>query len=160
MRRRPFAFSLLSFVLCLLAAGCEVGTTESGAMQQARMAQRAAISREPQGDYFIGRRYYNSYYKFWGYVRRPGQPWKESKLVMLNEKKKLAPDREINQLGVDDNCEYKLWGRYTGETVYEPASNTMYPEFELSRYELIDRNPISIFPPGSRLQTTEIVKPD
>ncbi len=159
--RRLFALSFLSVVLCLLSTGCEVGVTESAAMQQARMAQRAAILREPQGaEYFIGRRYYNSYYKFWGFVRRPGQPWKDAKLVMLNEKKKLAPDREVNQLGVDDNCEYKVWGRFTGETVYEPASNTMYPEFELQRYELIDRNPVSIFPPGSRMQTTEIVKPD
>ena len=73
--RRPFFFSFLSFILCLLVVGCEVGTGESAAMQQSRMQARAAISREPQGEYFIGRRYYNSYYKFWGYVRRPGQPW-------------------------------------------------------------------------------------
>ncbi len=157
---RQSVFSLLSFAFCLLLAGCEMGTGESAAMQQARMQARAAIAREPQGDYFIGRRYYNSYYKFWGYLRRPGEPWKQSKLVMLNEKTKLAPDREINQLGVDDNCEYKIWGRFTGETVYEPASNSMYPEFELTRYELIDRNPTTIFPPGSRSGTTEIFKPD
>ena len=69
---------------------------------------------EPPGDYFVGRRYYNPNYKFWGYVRKPGQPWRTAQLVMLNEKQKLAPDREVNQFGVDDNCEYHLYGRFTG----------------------------------------------
>ena len=153
---RPLVFRLLLPVLLCLLAGCE---TESGGIQQARLLQRAAISREQPGDYFIGRRYYNAYYKFWGYVRRPGQPWKTSELVMLNEKVKLAPDREINQIGVDDNCEYRLYGRFTGDKVYEPASNHLYPEFQLERYELIDRNPPSIFAPGARTQSTEIPKP-
>ena len=58
---------------------------------------------------------------------------------MLNEKQKLAPDREANQLGADDNCEYRLYGNFTGDTVYEPASNHVYPEFLLTGYELIDK---------------------
>ncbi|MBV9656768.1 MAG: hypothetical protein JO295_01535 [Verrucomicrobia bacterium] len=154
---RLSALSLFCFALGVLLAGCE---TESSGIQRARLLQRSAITREPPGNYFIGRRYYNSYYKFWGYIRSPGQPWATSQLVMLNEKQKLAPDREINQIGVDDNCEYRLYGHFTGDKVYEPASNHQYPEFLLERYELIDRNPPSIFPPGARLQSTEIAKPE
>ena len=116
--------------------------------------------QEQPGNYFIGRRYYNPNYKFWGYVRKPGQPWRTATLVMFNENQKLAPDRELNQFGVDDNSEYRIYGRFTGERVYEPASNRVYPEFMLSNYELIDAHPTSIFPANSsRLPSTVINQP-
>jgi hypothetical protein len=155
---RKLLFSLCCLALLLVPAGCE--TPEKSGLEAARLAQRQNILKEPPGDYFVGRRYYNPNYKFWGYVRRPGQPWREAKLVMLNEKQKLAPDREVNQLGVDDNCEYHLFGRFTGDTVYEPASNHFYPEFLLTGYELVDRNPPSIFPPSERQPGTVINEPD
>ena len=85
-------------------------------------------------NYFIGRRSYNPNDKVWGYVRRPGQPWTTARLVMLNENRKLAPDREINQLGSDNNRLYRLYGRFTGDRVYEPATNHVYPEFLLRGY--------------------------
>ena len=107
------------------------------------MAQR--IAAEPTGDYFIGRRYYKPDYKFWGYVRKPGQPWSTAELVMLNEKQKLAPDRERLEFGSDNNYEYKLYGYFSGDKVYEPASNGIYPEFVLKGYELISTNPPPIF---------------
>jgi hypothetical protein len=114
-------------------------------IQQARieMAQRIAV--ETPGDYYIGRRYYKPDYKFWGYVRRPGQPWTTAQLVMLNEKQKLAPDRERLEFGSDNNYEYKLYGDFSGDKVYEPASNSVYPEFVLKAYELISQNPAPIF---------------
>ena len=155
---RKLFFSVCSLSLLLALAGCE--SPEKSGLEAARIAQRQAVLREPPGDYFVGRRYYNPNYKFWGYVRKPGQPWKEAKLVMLNESQKLAPDREVNQLGVDNNCEYHLYGHFTGDTVYEPASNGFYPEFLLTGYDLVDRNPPSIFPPGAQLPPTTIVKPD
>ena len=103
------------------------------------------ITSEPQGDYFIGRRFYKEDYKFWGYVRSPGQPWTSAKLVMLNEQKKLAPDRALNKIGSDNNYEYKLMGKFSGETVYEPASNGFYPELVLSDYSLLKVSPAPIF---------------
>lgn len=150
-------------LLCLFAltwslAGCV--TPEQSGLQAARVAQRQAILREAPGDFFVGRRYYNPNYKFWGYIRRPGEPWRNARLVVLNEKQKLAPDREINQFGVDNNCEYHLQGRFTGERVYEPASNRFYPEFELTGFELTDHNPPSIFPAGAKLPSTAIPEPD
>ena len=103
------------------------------------------IAAEPAGDYFIGRRYYKPDFKFWGYIRRPSQPWSTAQLVMLNEKEKLAPDRERLEFGSDNNYEYKLYGHFSGQTVYEPASNGFYPEFILKGYELISSNPPPIF---------------
>lgn len=140
-------FSSCAAVLLVVLAGCN-GPEQSG-LKAAQLAQNQAILREPPGDYYVGRRYYNANYKFWGYIRKPGQPWREAKLVMLNEKQKLAPDREQNQFGVDNNFEYHLKGYFTGETVYEPASNRFYPEFMLQSWEIVDKTPPSIFPPNS-----------
>ncbi len=136
----------------LFAGNLLVGTIFLGACEtmpqgihQARIEMTQHIAAEPAGDYFIGRRYYKADFKFWGYIRRPGQPWSTAQLVMLNEKEKLAPDRERLEFGSDNNYEYKLYGSFSGQTVYEPASNGFYPEFVLKGYELISTNPGPIF---------------
>ncbi len=130
-------------LLALLLPSCETPIPQG--IQQARREAAVRIQSEPAGDYYIGRRYFKPDFKFWGYVRRPGQPWSTAKLVMLNEKHKLAPDRERQDFGSDNNYEYKLYGDFSGETVYEPASNGFYPEFVLKGYELISTNPPPIF---------------
>jgi hypothetical protein len=126
----------------LFLGGCE--TVPEG-IQQAKVAMTQQIAAEAPGDYYIGRRYYKPDFKFWGYVRRPGQPWSTAQLVMFNEKQKLAPDRQQVNFGFDNNYEYKLFGHFSGEKVYEPASNTIYPEFILKDYQLISTNPPAIF---------------
>jgi hypothetical protein len=123
-------------------SGCE---TMPQGIQQARIDAAAKIQAEAPGDYFIGRRYFKPDYKFWGYVRKPGKPWATAQLVMLNEKYKLAPDREQLNFGNDNNYEYKLTGYFSGETVYEPASNSFYPEFVVKSFELISVSPVPIF---------------
>jgi len=140
--KRPIGFLLVSGTLALFLAGCE--TTPKG-IQQARIEMGQKIAAEQPGDYYIGRRYFKPVFKFWGYVRRPGQPWSSAQMVMLNEKQKLAPDRERLSFGSDNNYEYKLYGDFSGDKVYEPASNTVYPEFVLKNYELISTNPPPIF---------------
>ena len=126
----------------LFFGGCE--TVPQG-IQEAKIQMAQRIASEPAGDYFIGRRYYKPDFKFWGYVRRPGESWSSAQLVMLNEKQKLAPDREPLDFGSDNNYEYKLYGNFSGDKVYEPASNSIYPEFVLKGYELISTNPAPIF---------------
>ncbi|PYL09338.1 MAG: hypothetical protein DME33_04555 [Verrucomicrobia bacterium] len=133
----------INLLLCaLFFGGCQ--TVPQG-IQQARIEMAQHIAAEQPGDYYIGRRYYKPDFKFWGYVRRPGQPWSTAELVMLNEKEKLAPDRERLEFGSDNNYEYKLYGYFSGEKVYEPASNSVYPEFVLKGYELVSTNPPPIF---------------
>jgi len=126
----------------LFLAGCQ--TPESG-IQNAKVAMAQRIAAEPPGDYYVGRRYFKPDFKFWGYVRKPNQPWSTAQLVMLNEKQKLAPDREALKFGSDNNYEYKLLGNFSGDKVYEPASNRVYPEFVLKGYEVISTNPPPIF---------------
>ncbi len=135
-------FLLLSLVTVLnFLAGCATADPN----QQTRAAMFAEINAEPPGDYFIARRYYKVDYKFWGYIRKPGQPWSTAKMVMLNENTKLAPDRELGKIGSDNNYEYKFYGNFSGELVYEPASNGQYPEFVLKGYELKTVTPAPIF---------------
>jgi hypothetical protein len=138
--RRTAALVFFALVLGLFS-GC--ATADPNA--QTRAAMIAEINAELPGDYFIGRRYYKVDYKFWGYVRKPGQSWTTAKMVMLNEHQKLAPDRELGKLGSDNNYEYKLFGGFSGELVYEPASNGFYPEFILKGYELKTVTPGNIY---------------
>src|SRR5437868_14175831 len=142
--RRATRFLLAGNVLlsAVLLSGCE---TMPQGIQQVRIEMVQHIAAEPTGDYFIGRRYYKPDYKFWGYIRKPGQPWSTAELVMLNEKQKLAPDRERLEFGSDNNYEYKLYGNFSGDKVYEPASNGIYPEFVLKGYELISTTAPPIF---------------
>ena len=135
--------SLQAALAAFLLPACQ--STGPQGIQQTNVAA-AAIQSEAPGDYYIGRRYYKAQYKFWGYVRRPGQPWSTAQLVMMNEHQKLAPDREQNSIGSDNGFEYKLYGSFSPEKVYEPASNGFYPEFILRSYELVSRNPPPIFP--------------
>src|SRR4029453_14572140 len=106
----PFLFASNLLFGILFFAGCE--TVPQG-IQQARIEMAQRIAAEPAGDYYIGRRYYKPDYKFWGYIRRSGQPWSTAQLVVLNEKQKLAPDRERLEFGSDNNYEYKLYGSFT-----------------------------------------------
>lgn len=142
MNRRYF-LSLIALVGLGSLTGCQTRRDWEG-IQSTQMAA-VAVGQEEPGDYYIGRRYFKVDYKFWGYVRRPREPWSQAKLVMMNEHQKLAPDREIGKIGTDNGYEYKLYGQFSGDTVYEPASNGFYPEFVLRNYELRSASPPNIF---------------
>jgi len=144
---------LILFTLC---GGCAADP-----QTLSRTAMLAEIKTEAPGDYFIGRRYYKVDYKFWGYIRKPGQDWSTAKMVMLNEQQKLAPDRELGKIGSDNNYEYKIYGEFSGQTVYEPASNGFYPEFVLKGYELKSVSPGNIYrePGATDPQRRVIAKP-
>lgn len=131
----PVVFTLAIF------GGCATADPQGAS----RTAMLAEIQAEQPGSYVIGRRYYKVDYKFWGWVRKPGQPWSSAVLVMMNENTKLAPDRELGKIGSDNNYEYKLFGDFSGQRVYEPASNGFYPEFVLKGYELKNVSPGNIY---------------
>ena len=154
---RPLFNALL--LPLLLLSGC--ASPEWKRALAARPAMLRSIDTEPTGNYYVGRRFYKSDFRFWGYVRSPRKPWSTAQLVMFNEHGLLAPDREKGKIGVDNGHEYRLEGHFSGDTVYEPASNRFYPEFVLRGYRLRTDQPGAIFRsshalnPGERL----IVKP-
>lgn len=139
---RRFLPGLLLVASFAAFQGCETMSSEEIARRE---AMNAAIRAEAPGNYFVGRRMYKKDYKMWGWIRQPGQPWSTAKLVMLNEQKTLAPDRQQNQIGADNNFEYRLDGYFSGQTVYEPASDGFYPEFVLTRSEIRSTNPPNIY---------------
>ena len=148
----------LILVSCLVLTACE---TLNDGSQHRTAAMNEAIRAEAPSDYFIGRRMFKKNYKVWGWVRRPQQSWKQAQLVMFNEQKTLAPDRARAAeyfakgkayedraratIGTDNNYEYRLQGYFSGNKVYEPASNMIFPEFVLTGYELRSQNPPNIY---------------
>jgi len=139
--KRWFFRGMVILAPLVLMSSCETVDRDA----PARAAMAAAIRSEHPGNYFVGRRMFKKDYKMWGWVRDPGQPWKTAKLVMLNEQTRLAPDRVRGTLGDDNNYEYRLEGRFTGETVYEPASDRFYPEFQLADFEVLNTKPGPIY---------------
>jgi hypothetical protein len=135
---------LLLVLFGALGSGCQTAPF-SKEMSTKRLQMEQLMALEKPGPTFIGRRYYKNDYKVWGYIRRPTEKWSQSQLVMLNENKTLAPDRALNAIGMDNGYEYQLWGKFSGEKVYEPASNRVYPEFVLERAEMRDDRPGPIF---------------
>ena len=122
----------------------------------------SSIAGEPTGEFYYGRRYYVEKTRFWGYLREPRQPWQSAKLVMMLEDRKRVPDRlpedapEGQRFGFDQNHEYRIWGHYTGRKVYDPNSNQVLPEFRLTDYQLLERNPGWLFDPEDRYHPQRI----
>jgi len=116
--------------------------------------RRANILAEPRGNFFYGRRYFVQKTRFWGYLRKPGQSATSAKLVIFNESKMKNPDRlpesgpAGRRYGFDQNYDYRIYGNYTGRTLYEPNSNQFLPEFLLTRYELLNKDPGWLFSPA------------
>ncbi len=168
---------LLSALLLTSCSSTGGAASNSGSSTTARTGQRvdpnhpllkrrnAEIAQEPLGDYYIGRRYWIEGTRFWGFVRKPRQPWHHARLVMINESKKLTPDRVSEETvegprhGYDHNYEYKIVGSFTGAEVYDPNSNQVLPEFMLEDYELISSNAGFLFHPNQRFEKNRIPRP-
>lgn len=142
-------------LLMLLLASCapNQGELMGGPTPEQRRMQ---IASEPTGDFYYGRRYHVEKTRFWGYLRKPREPWNSAELVMMREDRKRVPDRlpedgpEGRRHGYDQNYEYRIEGYYTGRDAYDPNSNQILPEFMLTDYELLDRDPGWIFTPEDR----------
>jgi hypothetical protein len=124
--------------------------------------RNAKIAAEETGDFYYGRRYFVNKTRFWGYLKKPRESWRRAKLVIFNESQKTSPDRMPEngppgqRYAFDQNYEYKIRGSYTGREVYEPNSNQFLPEFRLSGYEVVDRNPGWLFRPDDRYDSVRI----
>jgi hypothetical protein len=116
--------------------------------------RKAQIDTEPRGDFFYGRRYYVQKTRFWGYVRKPGQPWDYSKMVLMDESSQTVPDRLPEDgpsgahYGYDQNYEYRITGNYTGRKGYDPNSNSFLPVFRPTSFTLLNKKPGWIFTPS------------
>jgi len=154
---------LLPLILvCPLLTHCG-GSPGGGNMGGPTVEERKAkISAEQTGDFHYGRRYFVNKTRFWGYLKKPRESWSRARLVVFNESAMLNPDRLSEngptgqKYGFDQNYEYRIRGSFTGREVYEPNSNQFLPEFKLTGYELLDRNPGWLFRPDDRYNSTRI----
>ncbi|MCW1921156.1 hypothetical protein OKA05_01235 [Luteolibacter arcticus] len=153
MRWISRGLTVLGAVVLCQCGGAMGGGNMGGPTVEER---RAAVASEPTGDFFYGRRYYIQKTRFWGYVKRPRQGWDKAKLVIVREDKKRQPDRlpengpDGQRYGYDQNYEYRLNGYFTGKEAYDPNSNQFLPEFMLTGYEVVNRNPGWLFRPDDR----------
>lgn len=119
------------------------------------------IASEQKGDFYYGRRYYVEKTRFWGYLREPGKQWDTAKLVLMNERRTRQPDRlpeygAGKTYGFDQNYDYRVYGNYSGRTLYEPNSNQFLPEFVPTRFEVLNTDPGWLFSPSDRFNPVAI----
>ena len=160
--------AILILLSAILITSCGTGGGNYGYLGPPNMggptpeARRAEISNEPSGAFFYGRRYHVHKTRFWGYVRKPRQSGRNSRLVVFNETQKRAPDRLPEdgppgaRFGFDNNYQYRIYGRYTGINVYEPNSNQFLPEFMLTDYQVVKRQPGWLFSPEDHYDDRKI----
>ncbi|MFU8892492.1 MAG: hypothetical protein ACNA8L_02585 [Luteolibacter sp.] len=155
---RAIAAALAAFALSQCGSLGGAGNMGGPSMEE----RQATIASESTGDFFYGRRYHVEKTRFWGYVRKPRQPWSRAQLVMMREDRKTQPDRlpedgpPGQRFGFDHNYEYRLRGHFTGREAYDPNSNQFLPEFMLTGYEVVDRNPGWLFTPQDRYDPRRI----
>ena len=154
---------LSGIVLCCTLTHCASPLLGPGNMGGPSVEERdAKIACEPSGDFFYGRRYFVEKTRFWGYLRKPREPWSRAKLVIFKEQRKTNPDRlpedgpPGQRYAFDNNYEYRIRGYYTGRQDYEPNSNQFLQEFMLTGYEVVDRNPGWLFAPNDRYERLRI----
>lgn len=144
---------LLTATVALLTL-CQCDTLKSDC--QALAEREAQIAKETPGDYYIGRRYYIPYCRIWGYLREPGQSWRTAKLVLMDEHTVHTPDRGIEPpapnavYGSDQNVEYIVRGKYTGQKAYDPSTDQVLPLFMATSYTVRDRKPGFLFVPSEQ----------
>ena len=154
---------LLLAICCCLLSQCGFSSLGSGNLGGPTVEVRnMQIASEPTGEFFYGRRYFVEKTRFWGYLRAPRQSASRAKLVIFREDKKHNPDRlpedgpPGRRYAFDNNTEYRIYGNYTGQQAYDPNSNQFLPEFMLTRYEVLDRNPGWLFRPDDRYDSRRV----
>lgn len=160
---RRFSPVLLALLMPLLFCRCNQLQRDCEAIAK----REAQIATEPRGDYYIGRRYYIPYTRFWGYLRRPGESWRTAQLVMMDEHIVHQPDRGIEPpqknavYGTDQNVEYIVHGHYMGKEAYDSATDRPYPLFQATGFEVRDRKPGFLFKPSEKYSEHFVnLKPD
>lgn len=152
-------------LLLLLAASAWLASCASSArFAEMEARRRAAIAAEPRGDYYVARRFHIDHTHFWGYLRRPGESWDRSRLVIINERFCKIPDRLPEQpasglaYGFNHNYEYHLEGEFSGRKVFDPNSNMVLPEFVLRSHKLVNERPGYLFRPSERFNGSQLLR--
>jgi hypothetical protein len=158
--------TLRLFCLCACAASllsC-TSTGGGGGNTAAEARRRAEIAAEPRGNYWVARRFRIPHTHFWGYMRRPGESWDKSRLVIVSERFCKIPDRLPEEpvsgpaYGYNHNYEYHFFGEFSGQKAFDPNSNMILPVFTLRSYKLVNENPGWLFKPNERFSGDRLLR--
>lgn len=139
---------------CMVLSQCNTMRSDCEALQQ----REREIAAEQRGDFYVGRRYYVPLTRFWGYLREPGQSWRTGRLVIMDESVVRTPDRGYEPpvkgavFGTDQNVEYIVKGRYTGEEAYDPNTDQVLPVFKATSYTVRNAEPGFLFVPSEEYE--------
>ncbi len=150
-----FILSLL--IVTSLLSQCAMNNELSYKHPQVKARNKIIATEAYPTDTFIGRRYVIENACFWGYLRRPTQPWERSFLVAMDETSLKTPDRipfgqTVNgkKYGYDNNYEYLVEGSYTGRYIYDSKIGIKVREFKPTKFTLLKKNAGWLFHPDER----------
>lgn len=93
----------------------------------------------------------------WGWMRKPDQRWSNARWVTIQETLGLAvaPHRHLQKAEMDEDWEFKFWGKFAPYKAYDPRLDEQIPVFILEGYEVIgEAAPLTIKPgPPGRPQS-------
>lgn len=95
------------------------------------------------GPVYIGHRVVIEKYAGWGWIRKESDSWRKGRWVALQEElgEIEAPGRYTRHPESDQDVQYRLFGEFTDDTVYEPNIDVFIPVFALKGFELIGPAP-------------------
>ena len=96
------------------------------------------VSPPPGGpvEEFVGHRKTDKEGSGWGWIKRADEDWKKGRWVTLRENAKHpAPWRALGKKDADENFEYRMWGYFAQQQVYDPIYDEMLTVFVLDHYE-------------------------
>lgn len=148
------SFITISLVTLLLS---QCSTTKGLSYRHPEVKARNKLIEQEvyEKNVFIARRYVIEGACFWGYLRRPTQPWERSLLVAMNESLLQTPDRipfgeTLNgkKYGYDNNYEYRIEGNYTGKYIYDSKIGIKVLEFKPTKITLMSTDNGWLFHPN------------
>ncbi len=75
----------------------------------------------------------------WGWVRKPEQRWTNARWIALQETLgvAVAPHRHLQKADMDENWEFKFWGKFAPYKAYDPRLDEQLPVFVLEGYQVL-----------------------
>jgi hypothetical protein len=75
----------------------------------------------------------------WGWVRQPDQRWGAARWIALQETLgvAVAPHRHLVKADLDEDWEFKFWGKFASYKAYDPRLDEQLPVFILQGYEVL-----------------------
>ncbi len=95
-------------------------------------------NRFGDGINYLGHRFYEEKGGGWGWIKKEGDSWSSAKWVTLKEdpiRGLLMPSRKMGSRSADQDYEYRMTGRFSEKTAYDPHLDEYLPIFIIESYQ-------------------------